>query len=103
MQKGMVGVVNAYAGRGHTSTNNVIMAHELLHTLGATDKYDPASGLPVYPAGYGEPEREPLYPQRYAEIMGGRIALSPSDATIPESLRHAVIGPETAHEINLAP
>lgn len=103
MQKGMVGVVNAYAGPAHASTNNVVIAHELLHTLGATDKYDPATSLPLFPSGYAEPEREPLHPQRYAEIMGGRIAVSPSDATIPETLRRALIGAETAREINLPP
>lgn len=62
IQKGMVGVVNAYAGPRHTPVNNVIITHELLHTLGATDKYDPATGLPSFPNGYAEPEREPLHP-----------------------------------------
>ena len=48
VQKGMFGIVNAYTGRRYGATNNVIIAHELLHTLGATDKYDtrdrPAAG-----------------------------------------------------------
>ena len=101
MQKGMVGVVNAFADRHQTQSNNVIIAHELLHTLGATDKYEPASGQPVFPAGYAEPERAPLFPQRYAEIMGGRIARSQDDAMMPMSLRYVVIGPETAKEIRL--
>jgi hypothetical protein len=102
MQKGMVGIVNAYVGRRHTPINNVIIAHELLHTLGATDKYDPATGLPVFPTGYAEPERNPLHPQRYAEIMGGRIAVSEADAMIPGSLQYAVIGTATAEEIRLS-
>lgn len=102
LEKGMVGVVNAFAGRRHAAVNNVIIAHEFLHTLGATDKYEPASGLPVFPAGYAEPQRTPLLPQRYAEIMGGRIAMSESEATMPESLSDVVIGPETAREIRLA-
>ncbi|HET6629107.1 MAG TPA: hypothetical protein VFG91_05000 [Woeseiaceae bacterium] len=101
MQKGMVGVVNAWAGRRHAPVNDVIIAHELLHTLGATDKYDPATGLPSFPDGYAEPERSPLYPQRYAEIMGGRIPVSESEAMIPQALRYAVIGPATAREIRL--
>lgn len=103
LQKGMVGIVNAYADRRHAATNNVVIAHEFLHTLGATDKYDAATGLPLFPSGYAEPERDPLYPQRYAEIMGGRIAVSDADATIPASLRDAVIGADTAREIKLAP
>jgi hypothetical protein len=103
LQKGMVGIVNAFAGRRHAATNNVVIAHELLHTLGATDKYDPATGLPLFPSGYAEPARDPLHPQRYAEIMGGRIALSDSDAEMPQDLEHAVIGTETAREIGLLP
>ena len=102
LQKGMVGLVNAYAGRRYKSTNNVIIAHEFLHTLGATDKYDPATGQPTPPDGLGEPERNPLYPQRYAEIMGGRIALAADDAIIPKSLKYALIGAVTAKEIRLA-
>ncbi len=101
IQKGMMGVVNAFAGRHYASMNNVIIAHELLHTLGATDKYDPATGLPAFPDGYAEPAREPLHPQRYAEIMGGRIPLSEIDAMVPRSLRDTVIGDATAREIRL--
>lgn len=101
LQKGMVGIVNAYAGRRHAGSNNVIIAHEFLHTLGATDKYDPANGLPQFPLGYAEPERQPRYPQRFAEIMGGRIAVSESDAMIPKSLKYVTIGTTTAGEINL--
>ena len=71
LQKGMVGVVNGYAGRRFKSTNNVIIAHEFLHTLGATDKYRMDDGQPIGPDGLAEPQREPLYPQRYAAIMGG--------------------------------
>jgi len=101
LQKGMVGIVNAYASRRHRGTNNVIIAHEFLHTLGATDKYRPGDGQPIGPDGLGEPERKPLYPQRYAEIMGGRIALADNNSVIPQNLKYAVIGPLTASEINL--
>lgn len=101
LQKGMVGIVNAYASRRHRGTNNVIIAHEFLHTLGATDKYSQTDGHPVAPDGIAEPHREPLYPQRYAEIMGGRIALAEDDSEIPSSLKYAVIGPLTASEIKL--
>jgi len=102
LRKGMVGIVNGYASRRHHGANNVIIAHEFLHTLGATDKYSPINGHPVGPDGIAEPERKPLYPQRYAEIMGGRIALAEDDSVIPKSLKYAVIGPLTASEINLA-
>ena len=102
LQKGMVGVVNAYASRRHAGANNVIIAHEFLHTLGATDKYDPATGVPEFPAGFAEPERSPRFPQRLAEIMGGRIPLAEDDAVIPKSLRYVIIGDGTAREIRLA-
>jgi hypothetical protein len=102
LQKGMVGIVNAYAGRRHQGTNNVVIAHEFLHTLGATDKYEPGSGIPVYPAGFAEPDRSPLYPQRFAEIMGGRIAVSEFDAMVPKNLKYALIGETTAREIRMA-
>ena len=101
LQKGMVGVVNGFASRRHRGTNNVIIAHEFLHTLGATDKYSPVSGHPLGPDGIAEPERKPLYPQRFAEIMGGRIALAEDDSVIPRNLGFAVIGPLTAREIRL--
>jgi hypothetical protein len=101
LQKGMVGIVNGYAGRRQRGTNNVIIAHEFLHTLGATDKYSPVHGHPVGPDGIAEPDRKPLYPQRFAEIMGGRIALAEDDSEIPSSLKYAVIGPLTASEIKL--
>ena len=101
MQKGMVGIVNAFAGRRHRGTNNVVIAHEFLHTLGATDKYDPANGMPHYPNGFGEPDREPRFPQELAEIMGGRIALTENDAIVPKSLKYVLIGELTAQEIRL--
>jgi len=102
LQKGMVGIVNGYASRRHRGTNNVIIAHEFLHTLGATDKYRASDGLPTAPDGLAEHDRQPFYPQRYAEIMGGRIALAEDDAVIPKTLKYAVIGALTASEINLS-
>jgi hypothetical protein len=39
--KGLIGVVNAFADRDYGERNDVVIAHETLHTLGATDKYDP--------------------------------------------------------------
>ena len=101
VQKGMYGIVNAYASRRLEGRNNVVIAHEFLHTLGASDKYEPGTGLPLAPHGLAEPDRQPLYPQARAEIMGGRIALSAHEAEIPKSLSYAIIGPQTAAEIRL--
>lgn len=99
LQKGLVGIVNAFADPRMMGSNDVVIAHELLHTLGATDKYDFATSLPLHPHGYAEPAREPLFPQRDAELMGGRIPISARDAEIPESLHRVRIGPQTAAEI----
>lgn len=101
LQKGMVGIVNGYASRRQKGANNVIIAHEFLHTLGATDKYNPADGIPLFPEGYADPDKKPLYPQRNAEIMGGRIPVSEHDAMVPKSLKYAIIGEQTAREIRL--
>ncbi len=74
------------------------IVHELMHTLGATDKYGQAN-MPVHPQGYAEPYRDPLYPQRKAEIMGGRIPLSAHKSKMPEKLGEVVVGEYTATEI----
>ena len=100
LKEGLIGVVNAYASKAYSGRNNVVIAHELLHTLGATDKYDMASGQPLFPEGYAQPERKPLYPQHKAEVMGGRIPLSSTRSDIPGSLKRTLIGRTTAREIN---
>jgi len=99
MQKGLLGVVHAFALPSMAETNSIVIAHEMLHTLGATDKYDQANGLPLFPLGFAEPDRKPLYPQEKAEIMAGRRPLSPQDAQMPAALDEVVIGPATAAEI----
>ena len=99
LQKGLIGVVNAFATRRHAGSNKVIIAHELLHTLGASDKYDPATGQPIYPSGYAEPEADPQLPQKLAELMGGRIPISATESQIPRSLDEVIIGAATGQEI----
>lgn len=99
LQKGLVGVVHAFAQKNMAGENNIVISHELMHTLGATDKYDFGTGAPIYPAGFAEPDREPRYPQPSAEIMAGRRALSPTDFEMPYGLRDVVVGEVTAGEI----
>ena len=99
LQKGLVGTVHAFAARSMAGENNIIVAHELLHTLGATDKYDMNTGAPLFPTGFGDPDRQPRYPQDTAEIMAGRRALSATDFEMPPSLKDVVVGPDTAQEI----
>ena len=100
LQKGLIGLVQLFAAPSMAEPNNVVLMHELLHTLGATDKYDLATNQPVFPQGYAQPDLEPRYPQQFAEIMGGRRPVSPTKSEQPLHLRQVLIGPETAREIN---
>jgi hypothetical protein len=99
LQKGLVGVAKLFAVPHMTAENNIIITHELLHTLGATDKYDLATNQPLYPEGYADPQLSPLYPQEFAEIMGARIPLSEHNSAAPAALEAVLIGPQTALEI----
>jgi hypothetical protein len=99
LQKGLIGVIHAFASKSMAGSNNIVIAHELMHTLGATDKYDFSTGAPLYPAGFAEPDRQPRYPQPSAEIMAGRRAVSATDFDMPSSLKDVVVGPVTASEI----
>jgi hypothetical protein len=100
LEKGLIGVAHLFATPRMQGSNAVVIAHELLHTLGATDKYDPRTNLPLFPDGYGDPGQSPRFPQRYAEIMAGRRALSPTAAEMPATLEECRIGPATAAEIH---
>lgn len=101
LAKGQVALIHAFASPEQRGQNAVVIAHELLHAFGASDKYDPATLQPHWPDGYAEPARDPRHPQRQAEIMGGRIAIAPDRAEIPAGLEESVIGPATAREIGL--
>jgi hypothetical protein len=101
LQGGLIGIINAFADKSYRGSNQVVIAHELMHTLGASDKYS-ADNQPILPQGYAEPGRNPLFPQLKAEIMGGRIPLSMQDSRIPESLNQVVVGIITAAEIGWA-
>jgi hypothetical protein len=103
LSKGLVAVAHLFGDATAAGSNEVVLVHELLHTLGATDKYAPSSGQPLAGDGLGEPDRVPLYPQQFAEVMGGRIALSPATSEIPASLDDVLIGDLTAREIGWNP
>jgi hypothetical protein len=99
LEKGLVGIAHAFADTTMARANLVVVAHELLHTLGATDKYDLETNQPIYPDGYADPQQQPRYPQQAAELMAGRIAISEQQAEQPRSLRQVTIGRLTAREI----
>lgn len=99
LSKGRIGLVNVFGDASYDAQNTVVIAHELLHTVGATDKYDLATNQPQFPEGFVEPEREPRYPQEFAELMAGRVPVAETRAEMPASLAQTLIGEATAREI----
>lgn len=98
LQRGLMGVVHVFATRTQQEQNNVVITHELLHTFGATDKYG-EDDTPLFPDGYAEPARLPRWPQRYAELMAGRIPLDPTHQRMPDDLDQVMVGAASAREI----
>lgn len=99
LQKGRIGIVNLFASDRQQAQNSIVLAHELLHAFGATDKYDLTNGQPVYPMGYANPNQKPLYPQRQAEIMAGYIPISQQRSKMPDRLSQVILSPLTAKEV----
>jgi hypothetical protein len=99
LQKGLIAVANVFAHPDYAGSNAIVIGHELLHTLGATDKYAPATNQPTYPDGFAAPDASPLYPQPHAELMAGRRPVSATTAEMPTRLRDVSIGRLTAAEI----
>ena len=102
LSKGLIAIAHVFAAPRQAGANDVVMVHELLHTLGATDKYAYATLQPDFPLGYVEPNRQPLHPQRFTEIMAGRRPLSTSEAEMPSALTRVRVGELTAQEIGWA-
>jgi len=99
LRGGLIGLINGFASKSYQGSNNVVIAHELMHTLGATDKYNQLN-QPAHPGGFAAPFQEPLFPQQQAEIMGGRIPITATRAIVPTNLRQVVVGAFTAAELN---
>jgi len=95
---GEVGLVRAWVEGGDATLSLAALAHELLHNVGASDKYDGA-GHAREPEGLAEPGLVPRYPQRFAEWMVGEVALGPGRGCLPASLAELGVGPATAREI----
>jgi hypothetical protein len=75
-----------------------VVAHELVHLLGAEDRYGP-DGLTLLPEGLGAPEQEPQFPQLKAEVMARGRVLAPGQEEPPGQLDELSVGPLTAAEI----
>lgn len=96
-----LGVVFSAVGPTHFARAAAVVAHELCHTLGATDKYEGERCL--YPEGYAEPDKVPRFPQTKAEIMALGIPVSENVERRVDSLTDCVVGTRTAREIGWAP
>ncbi len=72
------------------------VAHELGHVLGAEDLYDPDTSLALLPYGLVEPNRKPLLPQRYAELMAVDRPLTATTEAEVRSLSQVRIGYHSA-------
>jgi len=99
LDKGLLVIAHVFASTDQEQQNNIILAHELLHTVGASDKYN-AINQPVFPEGYAEPDNIPLYPESLADIMSAKTPLSANQSKMANSLKQCIIGDKTAWEIN---
>lgn len=99
LQQGRLGIAHVFASPAQAGSNLVVIAHELLHTFGASDKYDPATLQPLLPEGYADAAAQPLLPQAQAELMAGRIPVGASELRMPRDLNETMVGEATAREI----
>lgn len=97
-QGGRVGIVDVELDDTMVDFALFVAAHELFHTLGATDKYD-ASGAIFIPDGLAEPDRQPRFPQPFVELMARHRPVSPEATKPPKSLDELRVGAKTASEI----
>jgi len=93
-----LGLSQLAIGQDRHEFNLVVLAHELLHTVGALDLYRP-DGRPEFPDGYAEPDRQPRYPQQRAELMAMVLPVSPQLSRPPRKLEEVQIGARTAQQI----
>lgn len=75
-----------------------VVAHELFHLLGATDRYGP-DGSAELPEGLGDPGLMPRFPQRRAEVMARGRVIQPGVELPPDQLDELAVGSRTALEI----
>lgn len=95
---GWIGLVEVELDPEMADLALAVVGHELLHTLGAEDSYD-ASGAARIPDGFADPDRVPLYPQRFAEIMARGRPIGPGREALLETLDELAVGRATARAI----
>ncbi|MEZ4460688.1 MAG: hypothetical protein R3E66_13360 [bacterium] len=96
-REGDFGVVEMELAPDTVDLAVITATHEMLHTLGASDHYDPQTGQAIFPQGYADPRNR--YPQRYMEIMAHDIPLGEGRARLPSLVGEIRVGSKTAREI----
>ncbi|HVZ37145.1 MAG TPA: hypothetical protein VG963_32200 [Polyangiaceae bacterium] len=95
---GRIAVTSIELSRDSVDFGLFVVAHELFHLLGATDRYA-ADGTALLPEGLGDPDLVPLYPQNGAELMARGRVLSPGREVAPADLSELRVGVLTAREV----
>jgi hypothetical protein len=94
----MRGLVFAPAHPSKRTSTLLAIAEELGRVFGATPKKDPVTQMPLFPSGFPQPLKNPLFPQDQAELMAGTIALDSLSKRTPENFGEVAVGPQTAFE-----
>jgi hypothetical protein len=95
-QGGRIGTLEVELDASMVDFALFVTAHELLHTLGALDKYD-ETGRTKIPEGLADPDAP--YPQSFAEVMARGRVIAPGHEEPPDSLELLRVNAATAKEI----
>jgi hypothetical protein len=98
-EKGRVAITRVSLVEKNPAYALVSIAHELAHTLGARDLYTEPDYLAQHPEGFVEPLRDPLYPQRFAELMAVDLPVAPGKEREVVSLDEVRVGHQTAADM----
>ena len=98
-QGGHVGVVTVDLDASTVDWALGVATHELMHTLGATDRYDLSTGHHLVPDGLADPAQKPRYPQHKAEVMARGVAVAPDAERPLATVEELSVGNVTATEI----
>ena len=98
-ERGRLGIAYVSVKETNPAYALVTIAHEMAHTLGATDTYDPATRQAMHPEGFVEPFSNPLYPQRFAELMAVDLPVGPNNEREITDLNEVRIGHQTASQM----
>jgi hypothetical protein len=97
-RNGRIGLVQVELDETMADTTLFVIGHELMHTVGASDRYD-EHGKTLIPEGLGDPAQQPRFPQVSAEVMARNRVLAPDVEVIPQRLDELRIGQKTALEV----